>query len=170
VTWNPAVSGSFEEATEYRATITLTTKAGYTLQGVAANSFTVAGATSTSNDANSGVIIAVFPPTSGGSDKGDSFSISFEKIADEAPILSKITISRSGRNELKIAEQITLDNPEQYTSYEWYYNEIPLSSTHTVTLSASDIRYNMLGTKTLNLEVVKGGVPYSTSISFTVVE
>jgi len=63
VTWNgnPSV---FAAATQYTATITLTAKAGYTLQGVGANFFTVAGATSVSNNANSGVITAVFPATS----------------------------------------------------------------------------------------------------------
>jgi len=62
VTWNgnPFV---FAKATVYTATITLTAKPGYTLQGVSANFFTVAIATSVSNDVNSGVITAVFPST-----------------------------------------------------------------------------------------------------------
>jgi hypothetical protein len=54
-------SGVFAASTVYTATITLTAKTGYTLQGVAANYFTVAGATSVSNSANSGVITASFP-------------------------------------------------------------------------------------------------------------
>jgi len=53
----------FAAATEYTATITLTPKTGYTLQGVAVNFFRVAGATTVSNAANSGVIMAVFPVT-----------------------------------------------------------------------------------------------------------
>ena len=64
IAWSPAlVSGYFNSApgTVYTATITLTAKAGYTLTGVAANFFTVAGATSVSNAANSGVVTAVFP-------------------------------------------------------------------------------------------------------------
>ena len=62
VTWNgnPA---AFAGSTVYTATIKLTAKTGYTLQGVTANFFTVVGATSVSNAANSGVITAVFPPT-----------------------------------------------------------------------------------------------------------
>ena len=62
VTW----SGSpvtFAASTPYTATITLTAKSGYTLQGVSANFFTVAGATSVSNSADSGVVKAVFPAT-----------------------------------------------------------------------------------------------------------
>ena len=57
------VDGEFAAETIYTAKITLTAKAGYTLTGVAKDFFTVAGATC-SNDANSGVITAVFPKTS----------------------------------------------------------------------------------------------------------
>lgn len=62
VTWSPEVS-TFAASTVYTATITLTPKAGYKLDGVEANFFTVAGATSVSNEANSGVVTAVFPAT-----------------------------------------------------------------------------------------------------------
>ncbi|MCE5253655.1 MAG: IPT/TIG domain-containing protein [Actinomycetia bacterium] len=61
VTWNPN-DALFKAATTYTATITLTPKSGYTLQGVPANFFTVAGASAT-NLANSGVVTAVFPAT-----------------------------------------------------------------------------------------------------------
>ena len=63
VTWLPAVSGTFAYNTVYTATITLTPKAGYTLSDVAANFFTVAGATTVSNAASSGIVTAVFPST-----------------------------------------------------------------------------------------------------------
>jgi len=63
VTWAPYVSGTFAAVTQYTATIMLTPKSSYTLQGVAANFFTIAGATSTNNDVNSGIITAVFPQT-----------------------------------------------------------------------------------------------------------
>jgi len=59
ITWSPNHS-TFAASTPYTATIKLTPKTGYTLQGVTANFFTVAGATSVSNSANSGVITAVF--------------------------------------------------------------------------------------------------------------
>jgi len=63
VTWSPAVNGTFAAITQYTATIRLTPKASYTLNGVSANFFKVDGATSVSNDTNSGVITAVFPAT-----------------------------------------------------------------------------------------------------------
>lgn len=62
VTWSPEAS-TFAASTVYTAAITLTPKVGYKLDGVAANFFTVAGATSVSNEANSGVVTAVFPAT-----------------------------------------------------------------------------------------------------------
>ncbi|MCG9967460.1 Ig-like domain-containing protein [Pelotomaculum terephthalicicum JT] len=62
VTWSPA-DNPFGAGTVYTATITLTPKTGYTLTGVAENFFTVAGATTVSNPADTGVVTAVFPAT-----------------------------------------------------------------------------------------------------------
>ena len=63
VTWNPTDS-PFNTLTAYTATITLTPKDGYTLTGVGADFFTVAGtSTDATNSADSGVITAVFPET-----------------------------------------------------------------------------------------------------------
>ena len=71
VTWSPAVSGTFAPSTIYTATITLSTiqnreymyRSNRTLVGTPEDYFTVDGANSTSNPANSGVITAVFPAT-----------------------------------------------------------------------------------------------------------
>ena len=63
VTWDPVVSGTFAASTTYTAYITLTPKAGFTLQGVEADFFTVAGADTVSNTANDGFVTAVFPAT-----------------------------------------------------------------------------------------------------------
>ena len=63
VSWTPAVSGTFAADTVYTATITLTAKAGYTFNGVTADSFTVEGASSVTNSADSGTVTAVFPAT-----------------------------------------------------------------------------------------------------------
>jgi len=62
VTWSPNDS-TFGGTTVYTATITLTAKTGFTLIGVAENFFTVAGATTDTNPADSGVVTAVFPET-----------------------------------------------------------------------------------------------------------
>lgn len=51
----------FHKGRVYTATVTLTPKVGYTFEGVAANFFTVEGATSVTNEANSGVVTVTFP-------------------------------------------------------------------------------------------------------------
>ncbi len=62
VAWNPSDS-AFAATTVYTATITLTPKPGYKITGVIADFFTVAGATSVTNSAGSGVVTAAFPVT-----------------------------------------------------------------------------------------------------------
>lgn len=62
VSWSPN-DNPFKSGTVYTATITLTPKEGYTLTGVPENFFTVTGASSVSNPANSGEVTAVFPVT-----------------------------------------------------------------------------------------------------------
>ena len=75
VSWNDNPA-NFAASTVYTATITLTAKAGYTLQGVRANFFTVTGATSVSNDANSGIVTAVFPETAANNSTAADYNIS----------------------------------------------------------------------------------------------
>ncbi len=63
VVWSGSPT-TFASHTIYTATITLTVTSGYTLTGITANQFTVAGTTgSATNPINSGVITAVFPVT-----------------------------------------------------------------------------------------------------------
>lgn len=62
VTWSPE-DIIFGGNTVYTATITLVPKAGYTLTGITENQFTVAGAASVANAADSGVVAATFPVT-----------------------------------------------------------------------------------------------------------
>ena len=57
-----AVDGDFEATTVYKAIVTLTAKAKYTMTGVAANSFTYTGSTVT-NLINSGIATIAFPAT-----------------------------------------------------------------------------------------------------------
>lgn len=72
ITWEPENS-PFASATVYTATITVTAKDGYTLTGVVADSFTVAGATST-HAAGSGVVTAIFPATAAAPDTAVSIT------------------------------------------------------------------------------------------------
>jgi len=64
VTWSPA-DDRFRSNTVYTATITVTPDSGYTLSGVSANFFTIDGASSVTNDPDSGVVTAVLAATGG---------------------------------------------------------------------------------------------------------
>jgi len=66
IEWSPTGSGTFATSTVYTANIVLVAKTGWTLTGVAENSFTVAGAIAT-NAANTGAVVAVFPSTNAAS-------------------------------------------------------------------------------------------------------
>ena len=64
VEWYPN-DAMFAPGTAYTATITLTPRSGFAFQGIEANQFTVAGATTATNAAGSGVITAEFPAIEG---------------------------------------------------------------------------------------------------------
>ena len=66
VTWTPSIpaGGTFAPETVYIASIRLTPKQGFTLTGVEADFFTVAGADTVGYQAGSDLVTAVFPPTS----------------------------------------------------------------------------------------------------------
>ena len=98
VAWSPN-HAAFAGGTVYTATITLTAKAGYTLTGVGANFFTVAGAASVNNSADSGAVTAVFPATSpgdgGGNGGGSSNSSSTPATPTYKATVSGPNISRT---------------------------------------------------------------------------
>ncbi len=62
VAWSPS-DAVFAPNTSYTASITVTPNDGYTLAGAGDSFFTVAGASSVTTDAESGVVTAVFPAT-----------------------------------------------------------------------------------------------------------
>lgn len=89
ISWDPTDS-TYQVGVVYTATITLTAKTGYTLNGVASNSFTVLGATTT-NLVNSGVVTAVFPETT------DALLATAPLgTADNYVILAKTTVTTTG--------------------------------------------------------------------------
>ena len=83
ITWSPEVP-VFVEGDEYTATITLTAKSGYTLEGVGSDFFTIAGATNVSNEVNSGIITVEFPAT--------AFGVIFDPDNSEELIYQKLQI------------------------------------------------------------------------------
>ena len=97
VTWNsePAV---FAAAMQYTATVTLRAKYCYTLQGVKADFFTIEGATSASNAANSGVVTVVFPATAANDSAAADYNISgLTQTYDGSPKAVTVT-SKTGKS------------------------------------------------------------------------
>lgn len=95
IVWSPDLSEEkkFLPATTYTATITLTAKPGYMFEGVSANFFTVAGASSDSNAADSGVVTAKFPVTGTATVWRSSIPGIGEPTAGETPAYSVMETS-----------------------------------------------------------------------------
>ena len=63
VAWSPEVTDKFGYSTVYTATITITPKANYTVKGIAENGYTVSGAQTVTNEADSATVTAVYSAT-----------------------------------------------------------------------------------------------------------
>lgn len=70
VAWSPEVTDKFGYSTVYTATITITPKANYTVKGIAENGYTVSGAKTVTNEADSATITAVYAETGSKSSSG----------------------------------------------------------------------------------------------------
>ena len=70
VAWSPEVTDKFGYSTVYTATITITPKANYTVKGIAENGYTVSGAKTVTNEADSATITAVYAATGSKSSSG----------------------------------------------------------------------------------------------------
>ena len=81
VVWSPEVTDKFGYSTVYTATITITPKANYTVKGIAENGYTVNGAETVTNEADSATITAVYAATgsksSVGSGRTKRYTVSF---------------------------------------------------------------------------------------------
>ena len=81
VAWSPEVTDKFVYNTVYTATITITPKTNYTVKGIAENGYTVSGAETVTNEADSATITAVYAATgsksSGGSGRTKRYTVSF---------------------------------------------------------------------------------------------
>jgi hypothetical protein len=95
VSWDPAVGLSFAARTVYTATVTLTAKDGYTLDGLTEGFFTINGATSVTYDPATRTLTAVFPRTAvasnggGGGGGGGSTTI----VEEEVPLAALPAVS-----------------------------------------------------------------------------
>jgi len=153
VSWEPG-HDPFQGETIYTATITLTAKAGFTFDGVAADFFTIAGAETVNNEADSGVVTAVFPATeaapepqyitvtstgpvngaTGVSLKPD-ITITFSENVEADTGYGGITLEDAGSNTVSISKNISgkvlTVTPDVNLSY---------STTYTVTVPAEAVK------------------------------
>lgn len=83
VVWSPEVTDKFGYSTVYTATITITPKANYTVKGIAENGYTVNGAETVTNEADSATMTAVYAATgsksNGGSSSTKRYTVSFNR-------------------------------------------------------------------------------------------
>lgn len=115
VKWTPD-SRAFGSGTQYTALIDITPKYGYTLNGIAENSFTVDGAITVTNAKNSNLVTVVFPVTSsggGGSSAPKEYTVKFNTNGG-ASIASQTV--RSGEK-AKMPNEPTKDG---YSFGGWY--------------------------------------------------
>jgi len=151
VVWSP-VSSTFMNSTVYFAVITLTPKSGYTLNGVAKDFFTVPEANKVNNDANSGVITAIFPRTAGTVDNPAAIDIPIRGIA---PIIGE-------------GQKTEITPTAQYTgTITWSPNDNPFKSkvyTATIhltpragfTLTGVDADSFVIGANTVSIDAASG--------------
>ena len=175
VSWNPNVD-TFAAETAYTATITLTAKTGYTLEGVTENFFTVAGATA-SNAVNSGVITAVFPATTGGTSQSNGISLSktdthtFTSATFDystAPAALTVTVTNTN-NQATGALTVALGgtNASNFTLSKTSISSIAASGTDTFTVAPKTGL--SVGTYTAEVTVSGGnGITAGFNVSFTV--
>jgi len=148
VVWSP-LHETFQNSTVYFATITLTPKKGYILEGVAADFFTVTGANTVSNDANSGVITAVFPITAGTIANPSPIDIPIEDITPITGRIPKTTINPTAQYTGTITWSPN-DNPfmaKQYTA------TITLTPRAGFTLNGVDANsFKVIGATTVSID------------------
>jgi uncharacterized repeat protein (TIGR02543 family) len=92
-------------------------------------------------------------------------TLTFEQLSNQAPMLTDITISRSGTG-APTTQLLTMDTPEQYTSISWMIGSIN-STASSFTLVAANLP---ISSHFLTLIVFKDGVPHSRTITVEVRE
>ena len=117
VDWSPEVTDKFGYSTVYTATITITPKANYTVKGIAENGYTVSGAQTVTNEADSATITAVYAATgsksSGGSGSTKRYTVSFNTNGG-----NKITSQTVAKN--NSVKEPTAPIKENFEFAGWY--------------------------------------------------
>ncbi|MCL2155222.1 MAG: InlB B-repeat-containing protein [Leptospirales bacterium] len=100
------------------------------------------------------------------------FTITFADIIDQAPSITGPTISLSGTGGYSTAENISVDNPFDYTEFNWYIDESRSAASRSffIDLDATNNTYNGVGLHYLTLELTKDGIQYNKTITFEVID
>ena len=150
VIWSESPA-TFASGTVYTATITLTPTTGYTLQGVAADFFTVAGATTDTNSVNSGVITAVFPAT--------ATTISEAAVAGvTAPVTGATPVTTTTAGTGYTGTVIWSESPATFASGTVYTATITLTPTTGYTLQGVAADFFTVAGATTDTNSVNSGV------------
>lgn len=113
VSWSPA-DDPFAGEVAYTATITLVAKAGYTFTGVGEDFFTVAGAVAT-NDADSGVVEAVFPATEAAT--AVTTQAASAVGTDSATLNMSYTVGNYSAVDVRFVYKKSVDTASSYTAW-----------------------------------------------------
>jgi hypothetical protein len=155
---NDFTGSAFAASTSYSAVVSLTPNPGYTLTGVAANSFTHTNATSKTHEANSGVVTLVFLET-GAATGTPLVVIGFD--GDITINMSAVTMYNDGRTPNSITLSVA-----NYENGKWYIDGSQTAIIENpVTLNAANYTVQ---SHTASFFGTKNGTEYSQSVSFTV--
>ena len=117
VAWSPEVTDKFGYSTVYTATITITPKVNYTVKGIAENGYTVSGAQTVTNEADSTTITAIYAATgsksSGGRCSTKRYTVSFNTNGG-----NKITSQTVAKN--NSVKEPTAPIKENFEFAGWY--------------------------------------------------
>ena len=158
VTWSPS-DGTFGASTSYTATITLTPTTGYTLTGVGANSFSVAGATSVTNSADSGVITATFPATAA----AQVIIINNPSTSSLIPITVSAT-HPTATVHVADSYSVTASSNDSSATYSF---TVTSGTNCSVVAGTGVMTFNAAGTCTVTISATAGGANYTGSASAT---
>lgn len=155
ITWSPNDT-TFDYETVYTATINLTPKLGYKLDGITENFFEVIGAETTTNDANSGVVIAVFPITYADWNMvGESFTDEYTSSLSDGDNFSlgnlDVDVDSQGIPYVGFVYQINSDGwksaVKKYEDNQWVdigSESLPLNNYNFIQLEIGDDNYPLI--------------------------
>jgi hypothetical protein len=96
-------------------------------------------------------------------------TLTFAQITEAAPAITGPVLYRYTNNGPTSAT-LTVDNPSQYSSISWRVDTTTGTGTGaSFTLNAGNTAYNAIAEHFVTLTVIKDGVPYNKTVSFTVV-